>query len=79
MITIFSVGDYYVSRFNMQLIKKETNEVTEITDMSQEWFDSLSADDKSTLLILANISELNEEGIAFLKNAIGIKENAVAI
>ena len=79
MITIFSVGDYYVSRFNMQLIKKETNEVTDITEMSQEWFDSLSADEKSTLQILSNISGLNEEGKTFLKRAIGIKEEVVAI
>lgn len=76
MITIFSVGNYYVNRFNMQLTSKDTNddEVKDITEMPKEWFDSLSADDKSTLLILSNMSELNNEGKAFLKKTIAVAE-----
>lgn len=76
MITIFSVGNYYVNRFNMQLTSKDTSddEVKEITEMPNEWFESLSADDKSTLLILSNMSELNNEGKAFLKKTIAVAE-----
>jgi hypothetical protein len=76
MITVFPVGNYYVNRFNMQLTSQDTNddEVKDITEMPKEWFDTLSADDKSTLLILSKMSELNDEGKAFLKEQIAVAE-----
>ena len=76
MITIFSVGDFFVNRFNMQLTSKDRNDdsVKDITDMPKEWFDSLSADDKSTLLILNNLSELDNVGKAYVKSNIAIAE-----
>jgi len=57
MIMFFTSADYFISTNNLNVVNGSTNEKTFITDISKEWFDKLSADDKQTILVIVRLTE----------------------
>ncbi len=57
MIMYFTSADYFISTNTLNVVNNETNEETSITDISKEWFDKLSADDKQTILVIVRLTE----------------------
>ena len=57
MIMYFTSADYFISTNTLNVVNGATNEETFITDISKEWFDKLSADDKQTILVIVRLTE----------------------
>jgi hypothetical protein len=80
MIMYFTSADYFISTNTLNVVNNETNEETSITDISKEWFDKLSADDKQTILVIVRLTEhLTTEQKNDIVYRMGIVPQAVEI
>ena len=80
MIMFFTSADYFISTNTLNVVNASTNEETFITDISKEWFDKLSADDKQTILVIVRLTEhLSTEQKNDIVYRMGIVPQAVAV
>lgn len=80
MIMFFTSADYFISTNTLNVVNGSTNEETFITDISKEWFDKLSADDKQTILVIVRLTEhLSTEQKNDIVYRMGIVPQAVAV
>ena len=80
MTMFLTSADYHLSTISLNVVNNATNEETFITDVTKEWFDKLSADDKQTFLVVVRLSEgLTTEQKNEIVYRMGITPQAVAV
>jgi hypothetical protein len=80
MIMFLTSADYHLSTISLNVVNNATNEETHIADISKEWFDKLSADDKQTFLVVVRLTEqLSTEQKNEIVYRMGIVPHAVAV